>query len=263
MWNGGMSVMKNWLVIKAWFKRNVSNIMLIISIIFAMLILFSPIILKLDCLRNIIILFLSRMNGIKSSYFEVIGALSGTFLAITAAAWTQRIINGETEKQRGKDNALIVYYDLYLGLNDLKKLYISLSNNKFINYKPNSMYFSSEWIKNVATIREALDLRSKKISNANKKVDLINDIYTLYGNLLYICELLNRNTPLINLKLAVNDISESVFTDKFETEFINRKIITPKDIDDVENKIKSQLDIIDLNENYKLIITELDLIVKF
>jgi antitoxin component YwqK of YwqJK toxin-antitoxin module len=80
-----------------------------------------------------------------------------------------------------KENALIVYYDLLLGLNDLKKLH-----DKYILKKkasaPKRLYFSNEWIKNVAVLKDKLGYKD------------INSIYQLYGDLLTMKELLENNS---------------------------------------------------------------------
>lgn len=87
-----------------------------------------------------------------------------------------KIIQTESEL---KENSLIVYYDLVLGLTDLKKLYIGIKDIQFRD-TPTKMFFSKEWIKNVAKI-------SGTIKNTDK-------IYKLYGYLEMVGQEVNNNS---------------------------------------------------------------------
>ena len=55
--------------------------------------------------------FLSPLGEYGSSYIETLGAILGTFLAITGALWTQRKIDEVQDKKELRESALIVYYD--------------------------------------------------------------------------------------------------------------------------------------------------------
>ncbi|KYH32227.1 hypothetical protein CLTEP_22710 [Clostridium tepidiprofundi DSM 19306] len=81
------------------------------------------------------------------------------------------------EKSYLKENALIVYYDLLLGLKDLKNLYEGRIIGKKVTI-PKRLYFSNEWIKNVSVMKDELE---------NKDM---SQIYQLYGDLLTLKELL-------------------------------------------------------------------------
>ena len=65
----------------------------------------------------------------------------------------------ELEKNRDeeivRENALIVYYDLQRGISNLREIYINCVLNG-TEPKINRIYFSAEWIKNVANLRDGL-----------------------------------------------------------------------------------------------------------
>ena len=72
------------------------------------------------------------------------GIISGlaTLVAVIISLNISRNIQGESEL---RENSLIIYYDLILGSNDLKRLYINIKNKEFMNI-PSRMFFSKEWI---------------------------------------------------------------------------------------------------------------------
>lgn len=139
------------------------------------------------CVSALILLFflnlgavaqsLEGLTGItKDTWLNVVGTLIGAALGSGLAVWGALILQKETDKKNDakaiRENATIVYFDLLLGLNDLKKLYIGYKTNDMSN-TPNRMFFSSEWIKNVALLEAELK-------------DKVEDIYLLYGDLLTI-----------------------------------------------------------------------------
>lgn len=97
------------------------------------------------------------------------------------------------EREKVKENALIVYYDLTLGIQDLMKLYVSrIDNNKSPN--PKRLFFSDQWIKNIALIRYSFSSSE------------LNKLYTLYGDLLILKNLLEINTD--RSKFSVSTFEE-------------------------------------------------------
>jgi hypothetical protein len=95
----------------------------------------------------------------------------------------ERIDKKDDDREQGiiRENALIVYYDITLGLNDLIKLY----DSRIIHKKspsPKRMFFSSDWIKNVAFLKDRLNHTD------------ISELYSLYGNLLTVRDLLENST---------------------------------------------------------------------
>ncbi|MFP3886285.1 hypothetical protein U8V97_12535, partial [Priestia filamentosa] len=113
------------------------------------------------------------------------------------------------EKKRDSENereqALIVYYDLQHGFTYIKDLYISLIiKNK--NPNPTRMFFSEDWIKNVATLRNNLTR-----SELNNVYQLYNDFFTLQ-NLL---ENYNNSIEKDNSDIHkfISELGEKVFAD--------------------------------------------------
>lgn len=68
------------------------------------------------------------------------------------------------DKENVRENALIIYYDLTLAFEDLRKLFISRIINKEKS-TPSRIFLSNDWIKNVAILRDKL------------KPEETNDIY--------------------------------------------------------------------------------------
>lgn len=100
-----------------------------------------------------------------------------------------------------RENALIVYFDLLMGLDDLRKLYSYhvLGEKKYYPNPPKELFLSSEWIKNVAVLKNKLSTND------------IRTVYNLYGKLLTIKErFINENKDL-----PINDIKE-LFLEVFE-----------------------------------------------
>lgn len=114
--------------------------------------------------------------------FSYIGSVRATNKGIEA----QKLVFKENEKILVKENALIVYYDLYLGLNDVRTLYISQAIHDF-NNTPELMFFSNDWIKNVAVLKNELEKKEESDST-----DYIQEIYLLYGELFTIKDYLEK-----------------------------------------------------------------------
>lgn len=181
--------------------KNISSIfeglIAIIVLIACLTLVFSPFLLEFESFRSWVQKKLFYLYQAKSTYLEMLGAIVGSFLAVSGALVVQRIINKETERKVIKENALIIYYDFLLGFNDIKKLYLSgnvqplgvdLKSGEYENVfkdieknTPIRLYFSNEWIKNVAIIADSLSKSSKLY---------IERIYNMYGDLHTIKDLL-------------------------------------------------------------------------
>ncbi|OPA14913.1 hypothetical protein BHL21_18760 [Bacillus cereus] len=86
-----------------------------------------------------------------------------------------KILEENRDKEAIREQALIVYYDLQRGFSYLRDLYISIVLQKG-QANPKRLFFSEEWIKNVATLRNGL---------SNEDLEAIyriyNDFLTLQG----------------------------------------------------------------------------------
>lgn len=166
-------------------KLKKENVLFFISFFIAILFFISPILLKCSWIESTVSCMLSSLKreGYKSSYVETLGAIFGSFLAITGALWTQRRIDLQNEKHIIKEAAVIIYYDLKFVMDDIeqfKNAYVFINqetNNKcfylecFCNYwREHKIYIDSDWICNVAKL-------CNKLSNDEMKL-----IYKTYGD---------------------------------------------------------------------------------
>lgn len=144
--------------------------------------------LKLDEYLYFFILFIQLVTTAVFSYVLWKTSLRSNELS-------EKIDEKDDNREKGlvRENALIVYYDLTLGLKDLAKLYESRIVKK-VSPNPKRMFFSDEWIKNVAFLKD-------KLSN-----DEISVLYSLYGDLLIIKELLEANNSENDCKDLDNEI---------------------------------------------------------
>lgn len=166
-------------------KRNPNTFFMIVSAICTVFILI-PLILRIEFVYKAISWFLSPLGEYGSSYIETLGAILGTFLAVTGALWTQRKIDEVQDKKELRESALIVYYDFEFVFNDVKRFmsrYMvhqeavcnTLENFElFKKIKEIShiyIYIDDNWIQNVAKL-------SCSVPDAE-----IQRIYKLYGDL--------------------------------------------------------------------------------
>ncbi|PDZ59276.1 hypothetical protein [Bacillus thuringiensis] len=107
------------------------------------------------------------------------------------------------DKEIVRENALIVYYDLQRGISNLREIYINCVLNG-TKPKINRIYFSAEWIKNVANLRDGL---------TNQE---LNRVYKLYEQFYALQNILEEyKTHEINDELIefIERLSEEVFAD--------------------------------------------------
>lgn len=172
----------------------------------------------------------------------IIGGIA-TLLAVVIS------LNINTKIQRDaelRENALIVYYDLILGLVSIKKLYINYKNPNFKNV-PLRIFFSNEWIKNV--------------SKAFDDIQYIDNMYNFYRDLGTIDgQIQNRNELDIykGIDIELNDEGYGEFINKaakkiFSNEFLNSDVEIYSSNEDVELDIDR-----DLNDNFGEIVKFLE-----
>ncbi|MGG3402938.1 hypothetical protein ABER90_19315, partial [Bacillus paranthracis] len=107
----------------------------------------------------------------------------------------------QREEEIIRENALIVYYDLQRGISNLQDIYINYEL-KGLEAKPSKIYFSSDWIKNVANLRDQLTEQE------------LNKVYKLYEQFHVLQNLLEKhesNTYDEELKTQLKILTEDVF----------------------------------------------------
>ena len=209
-------------------------IMIIITFIFVI----SPYWLKWEVLENEVSYFLQplKVEGYKSSYIEMLGALVGTFLAISGALWTQRRDEIKKEKQIIKEAAIIIYYDFKFAFEDIFKFENAYACIKpgtvnryddlayFIKYRKSiNIYLDSNWFSNVAKLCGILS------------ADEIKQIYKIYGDLETIKSIFKQKDEEIDLSMAhrvyyliQSDLCKLIIEPKIETLHldINEQLMT-------------------------------------
>ncbi|EKQ57054.1 MULTISPECIES: hypothetical protein [unclassified Clostridium] len=173
-------------------------------------------------------IFNSGSNAL--GYLQYCGALIGGLCTLAGVIITLKYTDEKEKRTELKENSLIVYYDLYLGLKDLKLVCKSIKFGT-MSSAPNKLFFSNEWIKNVAKLSEHLD---------NK---MIEEIYQLYGDLEMIGKCLYDN---------INESDKLFIREKFEKIF--KKSL--KDMKDSENTDLIDINI-ELNDKYTNILNKL------
>ena len=176
-----------------------------------------------------------------------IGGILGGTATLIAVIISLNISKNIQEESEIRVNSLIVYYDLVLGSTDLKRLYINSKNKKFKNI-PSRMFFSKDWIKNVAKIS----------GNIRDTASL----YKLYTDLEIVGEELKIKSESMILKSTddfdydtynriIYKISNSVFSEIFLNSNMNK-------YDDIEELLNVDEE---LNSDFKKIITDLKYII--
>jgi len=174
------------------------------------------------------------------------GIISGlaTLVAVIISLNISRNIQAESEL---RENSLIIYYDLILGSNDLKRLYINSKNKEFMNI-PSRMFFSKEWINNVAKI-------SRNIRDTDK-------LYKLYTDLEIVGQELKSKSELLILKDDdFDNVRYEEIIDKISNRVFSRSFLD-SNMNKYEYDIKEdELYVDELNGDFKKIITDLKYVI--
>lgn len=173
-----------------------------IAIIMLIMIIGPLVVFQIDSLKNnVIYLFHSSQNAV--NYLMYFGSIMGGICTLLGVLITLQWTEEKDKDKEIKENVLIVYYDLKLGMEDLWSL--AKSQMKGCS-APTYMFFSNEWIKNVAKISQAIDY------------DTVEKIYKLYGDL----ESIRKN---IKDNQLILDTYEKIFKVKYsKTKFQSNDI---------------------------------------
>jgi len=174
------------------------------------------------------------------------GIISGvaTLVAVIISLNISKNVQAESEL---RENSLIIYYDLILGSNDLKRLYINSKNKEFINI-PSRMFFSKDWIKNVAKI-------SCNIRDTDR-------LYKLYTDLEIVSEeLKSKSELLISKDDDFDNVRYEEIIDKISNRVFSRSFLD-SNMNKYEYDIKEdELYVDELNDDFKKIITDLQYVI--
>lgn len=174
------------------------------------------------------------------------GILSGlaTLIAVIISLNISRNVQAKSEL---RENSLIIYYDLILGSNDLKRLYINIKNKEFMNI-PSRMFFSKEWINNVAKI-------SRNIRDTDK-------LYKLYTDLEIVGQELESKSQILILKDDdFDNVRYEEIIDKISNRVFSRSFLD-SNMNKYEYDIKEdELYVDELNDDFKKIITDLKYVI--
>lgn len=130
-----------------------------------------PLLLKITIVKQSILFLLSFTDNIeyKVAYIELVGAIVGSFLAIYGSLWTQSKIDEKKDKDRQKNSACIIYYDLYFAFKALIEIFDETKrkyNLEEINGEDNvnkfceialgrELHLNKEWITAVSRLNDA------------------------------------------------------------------------------------------------------------
>lgn len=168
-------------MIKRLFKKQ--DIMFYVLIIFTLLLILSPVVLKITIVRSLASKFLSDIGSLKGDYISMIGGLFGSYLAITGALWMQRRIDEKKDNDEIKKIAMSIIFDMERGLSFIKEMYICKIFN--IETTPWNFKISSKWDENITAISTDLP---------NEVVNELNALYNEFNKLIiYIEKVINTD----------------------------------------------------------------------
>lgn len=158
----------------------------------------APLLIRIPIIYSIIGWFLEVFKSIeyKSIYIETIGAILGTFLAVTGTLLTQNLLSKYEKRKEDRKNALVMYYDLKFATKEIADIVNAYHTNTSCNTSPNDPYLeisfrnarqghytfiNSNWRQLIASLEEELTIEE------------ILDVHILYGKLLLISKYLHTS----------------------------------------------------------------------
>lgn len=189
-------------------RRKKHSVLLIASILFVLVFVLSPLLLRIGVFASIVDSFFEplRFSEYKEAYISASGGMIGSFLAITGALWVERIVSKDNSEQEIEKNALILYYDIKLYYDEVSPLAIEMprilglsskseKEEKYVLYKNRiGVHIHSEWIELVAGLKSILD------------EDELKKIYFFYGNVVDMKRLIEKDSVTKASIGRVNDI---------------------------------------------------------
>lgn len=182
----------------------------------------------------------------KANWMGFLGSYLGSIIAgiftVLAVLLSFEISKEHAESALIKENALIVYYDLVLGLKDLLRVHGAYVMSAPITCVPTKMFFSEEWIKNVSSI-----------SSIYKEMSSIEKLYLMYGDL----EMLNTQLQLYSEFTSNGQAGNNLEKLRTLSSIFVEKYFNPCDQTTLESAIDDQSDIMDLlKDEYKKLLLD-------
>lgn len=164
-------------------KLEKQDIMFYALIFITLLLILSPLLLKIPIVKNVASEFLSNIGNLKGDYISMIGGLFGSYLAITGALWMQRRIDEKKDNDEIKKIAMSIIFDMERGFSFIKEMYICKVFN--IEITPWNFKISSRWDENITAISTDLP---------NEVVNELNALYNEFNKLtIYIEKVINTD----------------------------------------------------------------------
>lgn len=112
-----------------------------------------------------------------------------------------------------------MYYDLQRGISNLQDLYISCVLNG-ADCKPNRIYFSTDWIKNVANLRNGL---------TNQELNTVYRLYEQFYALQNLLEEYKGDNQNEEVRDHIEELSKKIIADFIPLELLNQINVTSVD----------------------------------
>lgn len=227
----------------------------IILLIIATIFVISPVLLRIPPFDEMVTFFLDplKTRGLESSYVETIGALLGTFLAITGALWTQRKIDSKNMKKENRTNLIVVYYDFKFAYGDLRRIFGNMITEKnsdsgktyefeidktkvkerLAKQGVENLFIDNDWIKNVASLNGLFD------------DDQLEQIFKMYGEIDTIKTIMEEDKVEHN-RLRISKILNEIFKVERDDENGNKIVLSREYreiIDEIQKKIEDLSDV--------------------
>lgn len=207
---------------------------IIIALFFSITFIFSPLLLKCECIANIYDIFFDslRYSGYKEAYIGgicgLIGAGMGAGIAIPGALWVERKKEKDLEENKIEKIALILYFDIKLFYKELKPLATILSpilaqqkceQSRILSKYKNTVgvHIHQDWIGLTATLKDKFNEEE------------LEDIYLFYGIVTGIKTMLENETieshniqQLYDHLKSIGDVSNEYNPNKKYTDIIKR-----------------------------------------
>lgn len=184
-------------------KADKSSLLFLSICIIAFLFVFSPLLMRIPFIYNLVCKYLVVFpkSEYKSAYVEAVGAIGGSFLAITGAIWTQNILNRHEKKIQIEKDALIVYYDFKFALDSIREIMEAIYPLTKGNVLPEdeatidkfrkkrrkyNIFINSDWRQLIINLRDEL------------AGDEIHEAQVVYGRLEIISKIFNRSVSEIS-----------------------------------------------------------------